>query len=417
MQGHIRKRTHKTKDGHTTVNWYVVVELERDADGKRRQKWYGSYRTRKEAEAARIEILHAINTGTFVEPTKTTLEEWVHRTWLPLIVDRVKPSTLHSYRSNLELHVLPTLGQRQLRLLMPVMLNHLYADLLTAGNLKTGGGLSAKTVAYVHTIIHKALADAVDLGLMNVNIADRAKPPRPKARESKEIKSWTADELRRFLDLVDGHRLEAAWHVGAFTGMRRAEVLGLRWRDLDLGSSRLAVRQTLVSVGYEIVISTPKTHQARTIDLDPGTVERLRSHRDRQVKDREKWGGDYEENDLVFCKENGSPIHPHTFSQAFERIVARSGLPRIPLHGLRHTHATVGLALGIPAKVVTERLGHENVAFTLKQYAHVLPGMQADAARRIATAVMDDEENIDQEEHPAKDDDVDQEDDKESGST
>jgi integrase len=223
--------------------------------------------------------------------------------------------------------------------------------------------------------------------LVNVNVADRAKPPRPKAKESKELKSWTADELRRFLELVEGHRLEAAWHLAALTGMRRAEVLGLRWRDLDMDAGRVSVRQALVSVGYEIVISTPKTHQARTIDLDLGTVERVRRHRERQLQERSKWGGDYQDNDLVFCREDGSPLHPHTFSQAFERIVARSGLPRIPLHGLRHTHATVGLSIGVPAKVVTERLGHENVAFTLKQYAHVLPGMQAEAARLIASAV------------------------------
>jgi integrase len=269
------------------------------------------------------------------------------------------------------------------------MLNQLYADLLATGNLKTGAGLSAKTVRYLHTIIHKVLADAVDLGVINVNPADRSKPPRPRAKESKEIKSWTADELRRFLELVEGHRLEAAWHLGALTGMRRAEILGLRWRDIDLTMARLAVRQSFVAVGYEIVQSTPKTHQARTIDLDPGTVERLRAHRERQMRERHDWGHGYQENDLVFCREDGSPIHPHTFSQAFERIVARSGLPRIPLHGLRHTHATVGLALGVPAKVVTERLGHENVAFTLKQYAHVLPGMQAEAARIIASAVTD----------------------------
>jgi integrase len=153
--------------------------------------------------------------------------------------------------------------------------------------------------------------------------------------------------------------------------------------------ARFAVRQAFVAVGYEIVRSTPKTHQARTIDLDPGTVERLRAHRERQMRERHEWGDDYQDNDLVFCREDGSPIHPHTFSQAFERIVARSGLPKIPLHGLRHTHATVGLALGVPAKVVTERLGHENVAFTLKQYAHVLPEMQAEATRLIASAVVD----------------------------
>ena len=142
-----------------------------------------------------------------------------------------------------------------------------------------------------------------------------------------------------------------------------------------------------MAVGYEIVKSTPKTHQARTIDLDPGTIQRLRRHRDQQLPERDEWGSDYQDNDLVFCPEDGSPTHPHTLSQAFERIVSPSGLPRIPLHGLRHTHATVGLALGVPAKVVTERLGHENVAFTLKQYAHVLPGTQADAARLIAEQV------------------------------
>ena len=269
MLGHIRKRTHRTKDGRTTVNWYVVVDLPRGPDGKRRQKWHGGFRTRKKAEAARIEILRAMNTGTYVEPTTTTLAEWVHRTWLPLIAGRVKPSTLDSYRRNLELHVLPVLGHRQIRQLTPTMLSQLYGDLLASGNKVTGEGLSAKTVRYVHTILHKVLADAVDLGVVAANIADRAKPPRPRAAPPNELKSWTPDELHRFLELIDGHRLEAAWHLAALTGMRRCEMLG------------------------------------------------------------------------------------------------------------------------VPAKVVTERLGHEDVAFTLKQYAHVIPGMQADAARLIAAAVAD----------------------------
>jgi integrase len=301
----------------------------------------------------------------------------------------VKPSTLDSYRRNLDNHILPAIGRRQLRQVTPAMLNQLYADLLSSGNRVTGEGLSAKTVRYVHTIVHKILADAVDLGVIITNMADRAKPPRPRASSPTEIKAWTPDELRDFLGLVKGHRLESAWHLAALTGMRRAEILGLRWHDLDLENERLSVRQTLVAVGYEMVISTPKTHQARTIDLDTGTIERLRRHRERQLVDRQEWGGDYEQNDLVFCREDGSPIHPHTFSQAFERLVAKSELPKIPLHGLRHTHATVGLALGVPAKVMSERLGHESVAFTLKQYAHVIPGMQADAARLIASAVVE----------------------------
>lgn len=417
MQGHIRKRTHKTKDGRVTVNWYVVIELARDSTGKRRQKWYGRYRTRKEAEAARIEILHQINTGAWIEPTSETFEEWVHETWLPLVTQRLKPSAEAHYRNYLRLHILPTLGPLQFRQITPTILNQLYTHLLTAGNRKTGGVLSAKTITNVHAIIHKALEDAVDLGLVNVNMADRAKPPRPKAKEPNEIKSWTREELRRFLDLIEGHRLESAYYLKAFTGMRRAEIVGLRWQDLDLEAGRLAVRQTLVAVGYEIVKSSPKTHQARTIDLDSITVEKLRQHRERQAEDRQGWGDDYRDEDLVFAREDGSPVHPHSFSQTFERVVARSGLRPIPLHGLRHTHATVGLSLGVPAKVISERLGHEDVAFTLKQYAHVLPGMQADAARRIASAVMDDDKAVDREEEPGQDDDEDQEREEPSGST
>jgi integrase len=246
MQGHIRKRTHKTKDGRVTVNWYVVIELARDTTGKRRQKWYGSYRTRKEAEAARIETLHQINAGTWIEPTSKTFGEWVHETWLPLSTQRLKPSAAAHYRDYLRLHILPTLGPLRFRQITPTILNQLYTRLLTEGNHKTGGALSPKTVTNVHAIIHKALEDAVDLGLVNINMADRAKPPQPKAKKRKEIKSWTPEELRRFLDLIEGHRLEAAYHRKALTGMRRAEVLGLRWQDLDLHAGRLAVRQTVV---------------------------------------------------------------------------------------------------------------------------------------------------------------------------
>lgn len=370
-----------------TVRWYVVVELDRDADGKRRQKWHGGFASCKEAEAARVEILHDMNAGTYVEPTTTTMEEWVARTWLPLVERRVKPSTLDSYRRNIRNHVLPTLGDRQLRQLTAAMLNGLYAELESSGNLRTGKGLDPKTVRYVHTIIHKLLADAVDLGLVKMNVADRATPPEPKAKGLQGPKAWTSAELAAFLKLVEGHRLEAAWNLAAFTGMRRAEILGLRWHDIDLEIGRLAIRQTLVAVGYELVTSSPKSHQARAVEIDDLTCRLLREHREGQLRDQAEWGTDYQDNDLVFSRENGSPIHPHTLSQAFERIVERSGLPKISLHGLRHTHATLGLAFGVHEKVVAERLGHQSVALTMKQYAHVLPGMQAEAADLIASTV------------------------------
>ena len=388
MQGHIRKRVHTTKSGKQTVNWYVVIELPRTPDEKRRQKWHGGFRTRKEAEAARARLVHEFNTGLYVEPNSMTLAEWVHDHWLDSIQTRVKPSTFDSYRRNLELHILPRLGTRQLRQITPVMLNRLYADLLQSGNLRDGGGLSPKTVRYIHTILHKALADAVDAGVTGGNPAERAKPPRPRARNKNEIRFWEPAQLRTFLELVQGHRLEAAWHLSAMTGMRRGEILGLRWQDIDFDASRISVRQALVSVGYDIVHSTPKNHQARTIDLDPGTIEQLRHHRERQQADPQEWEDDYLDRDLVFCREDAKPIHPHSFSQAFERLVAKADLPTIRLHDLRHTHATIALRAGVPVKVISERLGHETPAFTLKQYAHVVPGMQAEASHLIASLVQ-----------------------------
>lgn len=171
------------------------------------------------------------------------------------------------------------------------------------------------------------------------------------------------------------------------TGMRRGEILGLRWSDVDLEGARISVRHAIVTVAYAVLESTPKSHQARVIDLDPETAGMLREHRRRQQVERDQWGSDYSNNDLVVAKENGEPLHPQSFSQAFERLVKRAGLRRIRLHDLRHTHATIAVKAGVPVKVISERLGHESPAFTLKQYAHVMPGMQAEAAAQIAELV------------------------------
>ena len=387
VQGHIRKRTHTTKSGKETVNWYVVVDLNRDTEGKRHQKWHGGFRTRKEAEVARTKIVSDLHDGTYTVPTKLTLREWVEEKWFPTVRTQLKPSTFESYRRNMNHHVLPTLGGRSIRDIGPRQLNALYGVLLSTGRRNRPGGLSPKTVRYIHAILHKALADALDAGLISVNAAEKAKPPRPQMAAKTELRFWTPDELRCFLDTVDGHRLEAAWHVSAMTGMRRGEVLGLRWIDLDLDAAHIHVRKALASVAYELVISTPKDHGARVIDLDPGTVDQLRLHLERQLDEGAEWGSDYQSEGLVFCKENGEPLHPQTYSQAFERLVLKTDLPKIRLHDLRHTHATIALQAGVPLKIISERLGHESPTFTLKQYAHTTPRMQADAALMIARLV------------------------------
>lgn len=382
MQGHIHRRVHTDTKGKERTLWYVVLDLGVDGSGRRRQKWHGSFRTRKDAGVARAKLVDDMHTGSYVIPGRTTLSEWVTDSWLPMTATRVKPSTLLSYRRNLEIHVLRVLGGKRLQQVTPTMLNTLYANLAADDGVRNA--LSAKTISYIHTIVHKALGDAMDADLLGRNVADRAKTPRPSTRSTASIQSWDAGELRAFLVLVAGSRLEAIWRLAAMTGMRRGEVLGLRWTDLDFDAARLCVRQALVAVGYEVIESTPKSHSARVVDLDAETVRLLGEHRRRQDAERVEWGADYKDADLVVAKENGEPIHPHTFSQSFERLIANAGLRRIRLHDLRHTHASLALKAGVPVKVVSERLGHESPAFTLKQYAHVLPGMQAEAAAQIA---------------------------------
>lgn len=385
MQGHIHKRVRTDRSGKERTLWYVVVDLGVDHGGRRRQKWHGSFRTRREAEVARAKLVDELHSGTYVSPTRTTLSEWAIDSWLPMMVTRIKPSTLHSYRRNLEIHVLPVLGAKPLQQITPVMLNTLYANL--ASPTLERDELSAKTISYIHTIIHKALSDAVDADLLQRNPAERAKPPRPNRRAASEIQAWSPDELAAFLSAVANERLSAIWRLASMTGMRRGEIVGLRWGGVDLSAARLSVRHAVVAVGYEVVESTPKSHNARVIDLDAETVAQLRNHRARQEAEKAEWGADYQDHDLVVAKENGGPIHPHTFSQAFERLIVKADLRPIRLHDLRHTHATLALKAGVPVKVISERLGHESPAFTLKQYAHVIPGMQAEAAAQVAAMI------------------------------
>ncbi|MGH9136505.1 MAG: tyrosine-type recombinase/integrase [Acidimicrobiales bacterium] len=381
MQGHIHKRVHSAADGRTTTTWYVIVDAGRDRNGKRRQKWHGGYRTRREAEAVRAKIVNEMHRGDYVAPTKTTLDDWVE-TWLIFAKSSLKATTWVSYKRNLELYVLPTLGVMPLSDITPTALNQLYATLLESGRVRAaGGGLSPRTVRYVHAIVRKVLNDSIDAGLLAVNPAVRAKPPRTARSAAPTMNFWSADELARFLDHVKGHKLEVAFHLLAYTGMRRGEVAGLRWQDVDLDAGRLAVRHTFVVVAKEVRNEVPKSHQARVVDLDSGTVERLRTL-------AASWPT-RSHTDTVVCEPDGAPVHPDRLTGAFGQLVRESGLRRIRLHDLRHTHATLALRAGVPVKVISERLGHERPAFTLSQYTHVMPGMQAEAAERIANLLRE----------------------------
>jgi integrase len=208
------------------------------------------------------------------------------------------------------------------------------------------------------------------------------------------MRTWSAAELKVFLDGVADDRLAGAWWLLATTGMRRGEVLGLRWRDIDLETGVLQISQTLITTDVQrkgmpgMAWGTPKTGKGRRrVALDPTTVAALRAHRSRQNQERLAFAGAYEDLDLVVCREDGHPLHPKSLSYYFGQWGKRFDLPRIRLHDLRHTHATLALRAGVHPRVVQERLGHANVSITLDTYSHVDIQMQADAAARVAALV------------------------------
>ena len=390
MRGGIQKKGNR---------YYAVIYDGIDpGTGKKRRRWVAAGTRRVDAEKVLAEEIRRKYDGEPVPTEKLTLGQYLTGRWLPIQKSRVRASTYDSYRRNIDLHVLPALGRRPLERLTAEDVDLFYATLLTEGRKKpkkakgsekdTVTGLAPKTVRNIHVMLHKAMADAQRKGIVVRNVVALADAPTLKNRQEGNIKAWDAAQLRVFLDSVREHRLHPAFHLSSHTGMRRGEVLGLRWCDLDLDARRLSVRQALVSIAYDVEISDVKTGTGRrTIDLDPVTVDVMKVWWIERCE--EKGGIEPSGEELVFVKPDGSWIHPQSFSQVLDRKVAKLDVPTISLHDLRHTHATLLLKAGVPVKVVSERLGHANVAFTMSIYQHVLPGMQAEAALTFAGLIND----------------------------
>jgi integrase len=357
----------------------VVLDLGKGPDGKRIRKWHSGYRSKKAAETAQVELLSALGRGAYVAPSNRTTGLFLREDWLPGLRAQVRPSTWAEHKSKVEVHLAPALGGVPLQRLTPGHLNALYADLLERG-------LSARTVLHVHATIRRALADATRWGLVSRNVALLASPPRP---GRPELQVWTATDLRSFLAFVEHDRLYALWLLAASTGMRRGELLGLQWPDVDLSRARVAVRRSLVTVGHQVVVSEPKTAKGRrSVALDPTTVAALKAWRKVQTAERLAWGPAWTDSALVFTREDGRPLHPREVTRAFTRHLLAAELPMIRLHDLRHTHATLALAAGVHPKVVQERLGHANIAITLDTYSHAVPALEEEAARTVAALVF-----------------------------
>jgi integrase len=357
--------------------WAVVVDLGRDGDGNRIRKWHSGFGTKRDAETARIEILARLQHGEYVAPNKVTVGEWF-ADWLEGRVGLAE-TTLEGYERDAR-RVTTRIGHMRLRDVSTATLNRLYRELEQS--------LAPATVKNTHAVTHKAFKDGVKQGLLAKNPAEHVELRRP---DSATPQTWTASELTRFLGHVRGHRLGVAWRLMCLTGMRRSEVLGLRWSNVALDAGSVAVVDTLVPVKGKPVLRADETktrRSRRVVGLDTATVTALKVHRRRQAKERLRAGEAWAELDLVFTNEIGDPVNPATFTRWTARLAIEAGVPRLTPHdAARHGWATLALTAGIAPKVVQERLGHSSIAMTMDRYSHVIEGMDRAAAETVAALV------------------------------
>jgi integrase len=365
-----------------------------------------AWTTYKDAAKALREALGKVDKNEWIDPSKQPTGEYLD-TWAAGL--RLGESTVASYRKNIRLHLVPYIGAGPLASLSTAKIDALYRTLEAKGRRDgkgelTGEGLSARTVRYIHTILRSALQAAVNAepALLAKNPADKAKPPTAKEAKPPEMHPWNAGQLRAFLSWSAGNSdLHAAWWVLAMTGMRRGELLALRWRDVDFEAGTIQVRRSVGVIrvkGQKATIKEgdTKTSKPRVVDLDDATIGGLRALK------RERGSLALQlarEDALIFGDAEGKHRHPERFSRTFKDTLKRcakqldaKGIeapPEVRLHDLRHTHATLLLVKGTPVKVVSERLGHASPTITLTVYAHVMPGNQRAAADSFAALVAE----------------------------
>jgi integrase len=340
--------------------YYAVASFVGD-DGKRTRPRVGPFTTQRDAQDALDDLVVDIRRGTFAQDDRTPLVDYL-RAWLRVHVVTLKPSTAHGYATVVERYVAASIGGIPLADLRPSHLSALYASLVKRG-------LSPRTVRTVHVVVRRALADAVREGTLGRNVAAAAALPRVGHVEQA---AWSADEARGFLDATRDDRMHALFVIALSTGMRRGELAGLRWDDVDLQAATVTVKRTRTVVGRRVVEGEPKTATSRrVIDIDPGTVSALRRLRVAQGPGAT----------LVFT------VHPDDISRAWNQAVRRAGVRRIRFHDARHTAASLMLQAGVPVNVVSRRLGHTSPVVTLSIYSHVLPGQGRDAADRLGAAL------------------------------
>lgn len=358
--------------------WCANVDLGWHNGRRRRKVVYG--KTRKEV-ADKLKALHRdMAAGINVAPERQTVKEFLEN-WL---AQSIKPyrrvKTYHSYEQLIRLYLVPRLGHHQLSKLAPEHVQAMLSSLLERDD--AGKQLSPRTVQYIRAVLRQALNQAVRWGSVNRNVADLVDAPRV---EKFKIAPLSPQQAQQLLDAAAGHRLELLYRLTLSLGLRRGEVLALRWEDVDFGEGTIRISGSIQELGGRIHRVAPKTESSvRTLPLTPSLAQALQAHQKALDEERASIGSEWQEHGLVFPSQVGTPISPRNLQRHFKLLLAAAKLPAtIRFHDLRHSCATLLIAQGVHPRVVMEILGHSQISVTMNTYAHVLPETQREAAAKL----------------------------------
>ena len=369
MRGHIIKRAKNS--------WSIVIDIEKDpATGKRKQQWYTVKGTKREAESKMREMLDSKEKGTYVKPNKLTVGDWLN-SWLEgYVKTNCCLRTYDAYQSIVNIHLVPGLGTIPLTQLKPQQIQDFYSKIFQGDR-----NLSASSVLHIHRILFQALQYGRRQGVLMQNAADLVNPPR--ARKS-VMKTLLPSEVARLFESTRDGNYYPIFFTAINTGLRQAELLGLRWRDIDLDLASLSVNQVLYKRRGVCIFKEPKSeHSRRRLDLSPSLALYLRKYRTQREAEYILTGAPLADDDLVFSKTDGTAMDPSTLTHQLGKALKKAGLQHVRFHDLRHSFASLMLLGGVHPKIVSEMLGHASVTLTLDTYSHVIGGLQKAAMRRL----------------------------------
>lgn len=373
-RGYVRQQSANT--------WRITAPVGTDpATGKPLRVQRTVRGSKKDAQKALSKLLADIDRGlVVVDPTNLTVEQFMNQ-WIDHMRHRIRPTTFDRYEGVTRNHIVPSLGKTKLAKLKPMQIQAVEARLLESGRMKGPGGLSAQTVLHIHRVFSEALGQAVRWQLIAVNPALAVQPPRARRPE---LTIPDAETVERIIESARGTSIYIAVLLAAATGMRRGEILGLHWPEVDLQQGLVRVVTTYQRSRRGLEFADPKTQRARrTIALPEFAVESLLTHH-REQRARKLAAGDaWQDQNLVVELGDGRPVDPSEFTRKFADLAKKAGAPGVRLHDMRHAFATMLLNSGVHPKIASEALGHSTVGITLDTYSHVLPNMQGVAAAAI----------------------------------